>query len=64
MSNSENMIQTIKTTIQDMVAPDVRELKTKMDLLTDQMSRLDKTFERAKRDALSDVAGRDQSKQS
>ena len=37
MSESENILQTIKTTVQDFVAPDVRELKLRMTSLEDQV---------------------------
>ena len=33
MSDGENLLQTIKTVIHDVVAPDVRELKVKVDAL-------------------------------
>ncbi len=37
MSNTENILQTLKTTVQDVVAPDVRELKVRLSSLEDQM---------------------------
>lgn len=36
MADTENILQTVKTTIQDIVAPDVRELKVRMTSLEDQ----------------------------
>ena len=36
MSDTENILQTIKTTVQDLVAPDVRELKVRMASMEDQ----------------------------
>ena len=36
MSETENILQTIKTTVQDLVAPDVRELKVRLASLQDQ----------------------------
>ena len=45
MSNSDNIIQTIKTTIQDVVAPDVRELKVRLDSVDKRLDGLDKRFD-------------------
>ncbi|WP_419804771.1 hypothetical protein [Terriglobus sp.] len=42
MSNGENIIQSVKTAIQDVVAPDVRELKVKTDALKDQIVAVDR----------------------
>ena len=36
MSETENILQTIKTTVQDLVAPDVREMKVRMASMEDQ----------------------------
>ena len=41
MSETENILQTIKTTIQDLVAPDVRELKARMTALESRMGSLE-----------------------
>ena len=41
MSETENILQTIKTTIQDLVAPDVRELKAQMAALQSRMTSLE-----------------------
>ena len=41
MSETENILQTIKTTIQDLVAPDVRELKARMGALEVRMTSLE-----------------------
>ncbi len=41
MSETENVLQTIKTTVQDIVAPDVRELKVRMLGLEGRMSGLE-----------------------
>ena len=37
MSEAENILQTIKTTVQDLVAPDVCELKVRLASLEDQV---------------------------
>lgn len=42
MSNGENIFQIVKTAIQDIVAPDVREFKVKTDALKDQIVAVDK----------------------
>jgi hypothetical protein len=36
MTESENILQTLKTAIQDVIAPDVRELKVRMTALEQQ----------------------------
>lgn len=41
MGETENILQTIKTTIQDIVAPDVRELKARMTSLEGRMGSLE-----------------------
>ncbi len=41
MSETENILQTIKTTVQDIVAPDVRELKVRMSSLEVRMTSLE-----------------------
>lgn len=41
MGETENILQTIKTTIQDLVAPDVRELKARMGALESRMGSLE-----------------------
>ena len=41
MGETENILQTIKTTIQDLVAPDVRELKARMGALESRMAGLE-----------------------
>ncbi len=40
MGETENILQTIKSTIQDIVAPDVRELKAQMGALGSRMDTL------------------------
>ena len=40
MGDTENILQTIKTTIQDIVAPDVRELKAQVGALGNRMDTL------------------------
>ena len=42
MSNGENIVQSVKTAIQDVVAPDVRELKVKTEALREQITSVDK----------------------
>ncbi len=42
MSDSENILQAVKAAIQDVVAPDVRELKVKSDTLRQQIQEVDK----------------------
>lgn len=37
MADTENILQTLKTTVQDVVAPDVRELKVRMTSMEDQI---------------------------
>lgn len=37
MADTENILQTMKTTVQDVVAPDLRELKVRMTSLEDQI---------------------------
>ena len=42
MSNGENTVQSVKTAIQGVVAPDVRELKVKTEALREQIASVDK----------------------
>ena len=41
MSEHENLLQTVKTTLQDIVAPDVRELKVRIEAQRDQIAGLE-----------------------
>ncbi len=46
MSDGENLLQTVKTVIQDVVAPDVRELKVKLDGLDKRIDSVETNLEK------------------